>query len=500
MKQTFAYIVVGGGTAGAVVAARLAEQSGERVALFEAGPNDERQARVLQLRNWPNLLETDLDFDYTIEPQPFGNSKIRHARGRVLGGCSSHNSAIAFLTPEYDLHIWEQMGAQGWSPDEVRPFNERLLQKVALETAPPVNQLGVEMIAAANQFGFPTLNFNQGEVRRGIGWFQLNKKGEIRQSSSVAYLHPLSQWGDRLTIFTNTFVSRILFDQNCRAIGVQTPDGPVYAEREIILACGAFDSPKLLMLSGIGPADHLRLFNIHVIADLPGVGENLLDHPESVIYWEASRDVPTETTQFWEIGLFECLEDPHGWPDLMYHFGPQAFDMQTVAYGFPTSRNAFSLTPNVARARSQGTVKLRSADAAAPPLIDFRYFTDPDGYDARILTEGIKLARRLVHETDLRHWVKQEMVPGPICQSDAALSDYARQVHNTVYHPAGTCRMGDPTDPLTVVDPQLRVKGVSGLRVADASIFPTMIGVNPALTVFMIGERCADFILAEPGS
>lgn len=495
MKQTFAYIVVGGGTAGAIVAARLAEQSGEKVALFEAGPNDEGQDRVLQLRNWPNLLESDLDYDYTIEPQPQGNSLIRHARGRVLGGCSSHNSAIAFLTPEYDLDIWEQQGAKGWSPAEVRPFNERLLQKVALETPPPVNQLGVEMIAAANQFGFPTLTFGQEPVRRGIGWFQLNKKGEIRQSSSVAYLHPLTQWGERLTFFTNVFVSRILFDEQQRAIGVQTPNGPIYAEREIILACGAFDTPKLLMLSGIGPADHLRPLHIPIIADLPGVGENLLDHPESVVYWETNRDTPTETTQFWEIGLFTCLEDAHGWPDLMFHFGPQAFDMQTIRYGFPTSGRAFSLTPNVARARSQGIVRLRSADAAAPPIINFRYFTDPDGYDARILREGIKLARRLVQETAIRNWVKQELAPGPNFQTDEEISAYARQVSNTVYHPAGTCRMGDPAERLTVVDPQLRVKGVTGLRIADASIFPTMVGVNPALTVYMIGERGADFVL-----
>lgn len=494
-QSQFAYIVIGGGTAGAVVAARLAEQSGERVALFEAGPNDEGQERVLQLRNWPNLLETDLDFDYPIEPQPRGNSLIRHARGRVLGGCSSHNSSIAFLIPDYDLQIWAEMGVEGWSSAEVAPFNQRLLEKVHLETPPPVNQLGMEMIAAANQFGFPTLDFSREQVRPGVGWFQLNKKGPIRQSSSVAYLHPLSQWGERLTIFTNSYISRILFDAQCQAIGVQTPHGPVYAEREIILACGAFDTPKLLMLSGLGPADHLIHFRLPVLADLPGVGENLLDHPESVIYWQANRDVPQETTQFWEIGLFACLEDPHGWPDLMYHFGPQPFDMQTVRYGFPTNPRAFSLTPNIARARSQGVVRLRSADAAAPPLIDFRYFTDPDGYDDRILREGIKLARRFIQESDLRHWVERELAPGPAFQTDEEISAYARQVSNTVYHPAGTCRMGDPADPLTVVDSHLRVKGVTGLRIADASVFPTMIGVNPALTVFMIGERCADFLL-----
>jgi choline dehydrogenase len=181
----------------------------------------------------------------------------------------------------------------------------------------------------------------------------------------------------------------------------------------------------------------------------------------------------------------------------MFHFGTVPFDLNTVPFGCPTAANAFCLTPNVTRARSEGVVRLRSADPAAPPCIDFRYFTDPDGHDERVLLTGVKLARRLVAQPALRPWVKRELAPGIAVQDDEALSEYARRTANTVYHPAGTCRMGAADDPRAVVDPELRVRGVGRLRVADASIFPAMIGVNPCLTCMMIGEKCADLITRE---
>lgn len=493
MKTQFDYIVVGGGTAGAVVAARLAEQPGVRVALFEAGPNDEGDASILTLRNWPNLLQTKLDFDYLIEPQPRGNGRIRHARGKMLGGCSSHNSCIAFWPPDADLRTWEAAGAEGWGPEAVRPFIQRVSEKVNLEFPEPVNELGRAFFTAAQEAGYPARNFAGNINQPGVGWFMLNKKGAVRHSSSVAYLHPLAQWDGRIKLYVNSTVSRILLDGR-RATGVQTPDGPVFAEREIILCCGAFDTPKLLMLSGIGPADHLQEVGLEVQHHLPGIGQNLLDHPEGVINWEASRPVPQETTQLWELGLFAFTQPGLDVPDLMFHFGTEPFDMNTVPEGYPTTTNGFALTPNVTRAQSRGTVRLRSANPADPPRIDFAYFTDPAGHDEQVLVVGVKLARELAQQPALKQWIRQELSPGPAVQTDEEISEYVRRTANTVYHPAGTCKMGAAEDETAVVDPQLRLRGLENIRVADASIFPTMIGVNPNLTCFVIGERCADFV------
>ncbi|MFZ1400181.1 MAG: GMC oxidoreductase [Candidatus Promineifilaceae bacterium] len=494
MKTHFDYIVVGGGTAGAVVAARLAERPGVRVALFEAGPSDEGDDAILTLRNWPNLLRTPLDFDYLIEPQVRGNGRIRHARGKMLGGCSSHNSCIAFWPPDEDLRTWEAAGAAGWGPDDVRPFIQRVQEKVNLEFPEPVNDLGRAFFAAAEQAGYPARDFGGNINQPGVGWFMLNKLGGVRHSSSVAYLHPLAQWDGRITFFTNCFVQRVLLNGR-RAIGVQTADGPVYAERELILSCGAFDTPKLLLLSGIGPAEHLREMDIDVQHHLPGVGENLLDHPEGVVNWEAACPVPPQTTQLWELGLFAHTQPGLNAPDLMFHFGTEPFDMNTVPEGYPTTTNGFALTPNVARAKSQGTVRLRSANPADPPRIDFRYFTDPAGHDERVMVAGVKLARELAQQPALKAWIARELSPGPEVQSDAEISEYVRRTANTVYHPAGTCKMGAVGDETAVVDPHLRLIGLDNLRIADASIFPTMIGVNPNLSCFVIGERCADFVI-----
>jgi choline oxidase len=281
-------------------------------------------------------------------------------------------------------------------------------------------------------------------------------------------------------------------------VGVQTAGGPIYAEREVIVSCGAFDSPKLLLNSGIGPAGHLRSVGMHVVHDLPGVGEHLLDHPEGVVNWELSRPMPPEAVNFWEIGIFEKTQPDLPAPDLMMHLGIVVFDMQTKPAGYPTAEHGFSLTPNVTRAKSEGTVQLRSADPADPPRIDFRYFTDPEGHDERVMVAGVRRAREIAAQGALREWIRCELTPGAGVQSDTAISEYVRSTANTVYHPAGTCKMGAAADPSAVVDPQLRVCGVQGLRVADASVFPTMIGVNPNITVMMIGERCADFCLSEP--
>ncbi|MDQ3959661.1 MAG: GMC family oxidoreductase [Pseudomonadota bacterium] len=492
-KSNFDYLVVGGGTSGSIIARRLAEDRDTTVCLLEAGPSDEGDRRILELRNWPKLLGSEFDYDYAIEPQPWGNSQIRHSCARVLGGSSSHNSAIAFLAPEVDLRAWEHRGAAGWGPEGTRPYFQRVLQRVHLEAAPSTNACASAFVEAAQQFGLPLVEFAGQNIREGVGWFRLNKCGPIRQSSSVAYLHSRRK-PRNLTVLTETPVFRVLLDDHRNATAVETAHGRILAEREIIVCCGAFNTPKLLLLSGIGPAKHLCDVGVPVVVDLPGVGERLLDHPEGIILWEAARPVPEESTQLWEVGLFVRTERHLEWPDLMFHFSTTPFDINTKPLGYPTTEQGFCMTPNVTRPRSVGHVRLRSSDPTAPPIIDPRYFTDPEGYDAQVLLAGLKIARRIAEQPALRPWIKHELAPGLVVQKDDDLCKYMRRTYNTVYHPAGTCRMGSPDDSLAVVDPQLRVRGVGRLRIADASIFPTMIGVNPCLTCMMIGEKCADLV------
>ncbi|MGB3682949.1 MAG: GMC family oxidoreductase N-terminal domain-containing protein [Rubrobacteraceae bacterium] len=496
-EQVYDYLVLGGGTAGAVIAARLAENSEISVCLVEAGPTDRNKPGVLELRRWMELLGSDLDYDYEISPQKRGNGLIRHSRGRVLGGCSSHNSAITFRTPDADLREWERLGAAGWGPEEVHPYLDRVTGRVHRERVEPRNACGVAFVEAAQQAGFPLVRFDEEDFRQGVGWFQISHRNGIRQSSSVAYLHPLERLAPNLTVLTETPIRKILLDDHGNAVGAETTRGAIYAGREVVVCCGAFDTPKLLLLSGIGPEEHLREAGITPLVDLPGVGENLLDHPEGIVMWESSRPVPAASTQFWEAGLFACTDPSLQHPDLMFHFGTVPFDINTAPLGYPTADQAFCITPNVTRARSQGVVRLRSADPSAPPIIDFRYFTDPEGHDERVMLEGVKLARRIAGQPALESWVRRELAPGTGIRGDEELSEYARRTANTVYHPAGTCKMGTAEDPLAVVDPELRVRGVGRLRVADASIFPTMIGVNPCMTCMMIGERCADFVSRE---
>lgn len=493
-ERTYDYIVVGGGTAGVIVAARLAEAG--TVALLEAGPADEGDDRVLDVRRWPELLESDLDWDYVIEPQPRGNSRIRHARARVLGGCSSHNSCIAFRAPDSDLARWEGLGAAGWGPAGTATAWDRVFARVHREPG-STNPLNFAFLDACEQAGLPRRDFLADGAGVGAGRFALNVRGHMRQSSSVAYLHPLDSAPGALRIHTGVHAHRLVAD-GTRIVAVDTDAGTFVANREVILCCGAFNSPRLLLQSGIGPADHLRSVGLAPVHHLPGVGSHLLDHPEGVLVFATHQPVPPETVQFWEAGFFAASATTSGTDpddaDIMAHFGLVPFDMHTAFAGYPTAPNGISITPNVALARSQGTVRLRSADPDAPPAIDFSYFTDPEGYDERIMVAGVQWARRIASAPALREVIARELAPGPDVTQVDALSHYVRTTANTVYHPAGTCRMGAAAAADTVVESDLKVVGLDGLRVADASVFPDMIRVNPGMTCMMIGEKCAELV------
>ena len=499
MEQRFDYIVVGGGTAGVVMAARLAENPALQVALIEAGPSDSKVAQILELAQWQTLLGSRYDYDYGIEAQPRGNSAIRHSRGKMLGGCSSHNSCIAFLPTAYDLSLWEAQAGALWSAQALQPAIAKLRSKVHLEPSESGNAAIEAFVCAGEQAGFPRSDF-LGDFQEAVGWFQLNKRGGLRQSSSVAYLHNAGRLPANLHLLTDTRVLRLEGEREAgelRMRYVLSDAGRLCADQGIILSCGAFDSPKLLKLSGIGAAAELESWDIPVLCDLPGVGENLLDHPEGVMIWHSEQPVPPESSNIYEAGLFARVDADAPWPDLMFHFGTQAFDMHTRPAGYPSSSNAVSLTPNVARAKSRGWVRLRSADPRDPPRIDFRYFSDPEGYDERIMVAGLKLARELAAQAALRPWASRELAPGPQVQSDAELSAYVRRTANTVYHPTSSCRMGQADDPGAVVDPQLRVRGVQGLYIADASVLPSIPSVNPALSCMLLGEHGAALLLAR---
>jgi choline oxidase len=499
---TFDYVIAGGGTAGCALAARLSEDPEVTVCLVEAGPSDVGDDNILVLSEWMHLLDSGYDWDYPVEPQERGNSFMRHARAKVLGGCSSHNSCIAFWPPAECLDEWVKMGATGWSAAEVLPLTKQLVETVLLRDVPPEDTCGAAVLEAAAMVGLPTVAFNRGEtVRNGAGWFQINAAEDgTRMSSSHAYLHPVMDSRKNLEVRTNSWVAEILFDDALNATGVRyqrhdlTGYDVVSARREVIVTAGAIDSPKLLMLSGIGPAEHLREFGIAVRVDSPGVGSNLDDHVEGLVFWEASRPMVTSSTQWWEIGLFTTVDEGLTQPDLMMHYGSVPFDMNTLRRGYPTTDNGFCLTPNVTQGHSRGTVRLRTRDFRDRPRVDPRYFTDPDGYDERIMLTGVRLARKIADQAPLASWVSRELAPGPDATTDDELLDYIHQCHNTVYHPAATARMGAVTDPMAVLDPELRVKGVSRLRVVDASAMPKLPSVNPNITVMTMAEKCADLI------
>jgi choline dehydrogenase-like flavoprotein len=410
----------------------------------------------------------------------------------VLGGCSSHNTMISLLPPPEDFADWVAAGATGWSYDEMLPYWKRL----AIHIVPVVerNPLVVDFVESCHKaLGVPVYDdFNAGAFADGAGFFPVGYHPDtgIRSSSSVEYLHPHLD-RPNLTVRTDTWAYR-LETAGDRVTGVHTSGGVVRGA-EYVLCAGAIDTPRLLLLSGIGPAGDLGRLGIEVAADVPGVGEHLVDHPESLILWESRRPVPPESAMDADAGLF--LNRAGGSrPDLMFHLYQIPFTVHTARLGFDVPAHGFGMTPNVPRPRSAGRLTLVDADPATKPALDFRYFTDPDGHDERTIVDGLRVAREVAATEPFASWIRREIAPGPAVQTDEELSAYGRAAHHTVYHPAGTCRMGAADDDLAVVDPGLRLTGFANARIADASVMPAMTTVNPVVAVLMIAERAADLI------
>lgn len=525
-RTEFDYVIVGGGTAGAVLANRLTQDRNVSVAVIEGGPSDVGLDRVLDLRRWLELLGSDLDYDYPTTEQPRGNSFIRHSRAKVLGGCSSHNTLISFRPFNADLNLWaNHYGCPSWAAPEIQPYGDRLKLNCVPVAPQQRNQVArdwveaCELATGVERIGdFNAQIAHRGGFTQGVGFFNISYDpyDGSRSSASVAYLHPIMPHGQHrrhnLHLFLETWAKQLVFDakdpNRIRGVQVRSQYGlekTLTAKRDVILCAGAVDTPRLMMLSGIGPGQHLREKGIPVKHDLPGVGENLHDHPESIIIWE-TRDTPPETVMSSDAGLFlKVFKDKEPWnmddvPDLMFHIYQVPFCDNTQRLGYPVPDHAICMTPNICRSQARGTLTLASSDPSEKPLLNFKYFEDKDDYDAKILVEGMKWARKIAQQSPFKEHLVKEVAPGPSVQSDEDLSEYARRVAHTVYHPAGTCRMGthSSSDPNVVVNEKdLRVVGLQGLRVCDASVLPILPTINPMLTILMVAERSADLIIQD---
>jgi choline dehydrogenase-like flavoprotein len=502
----FDYLVVGGGTAGCIVAARLAEDPAVSVGLVEWGPSDEHEPRARSIRRWAEMLEGEYDLDYRSVPQERGNSGIRQARLRILGGCSTANTMISWRPRVADLREWAGLGAAGWDAAGVHPYYERLLAPIT--PVPPQDQnpfVDGVISAASSALGLPVrTSWNDADVIEGTGFFEIGYRPDsnTRSSSSICYLHPAQRSRGNLDVLLETRALRLILDGTNRAAGVLVraaggATAELTARREVVVCAGAIDSPRLLQLSGIGPAAVLRAAGVDVRADLPGVGENLMDHAEGIVVWEVAEPPPPVCATGWDAGALVRLTPQAARPDITMHFPVEAWVDHVVGYGVEMPPYYMAIAPNVAKPRSRGRVWITSADPDQRPSIDYRYFTDPGGADEAVLIAAVRAARRIGEAEPMAAGLRREVFPGPQATSDADISALARATHQTVYHVSGTCRMGAGGDPLAVLDPDLRVRGVPGLRVADASAFPTIPSVNPVVTVMLTAERAADLIRRE---
>ncbi|CAO1628661.1 unnamed protein product [Jaminaea pallidilutea] len=522
----FDYVIVGGGTAGAVLADRLSENKNVSVAVIEAGPTDVGEDRVLNLKRWLELMGSELDYDYPTTEQPMGNSNIRHSRAKVLGGCSSHNTLISFRPFKEDLDHWaNHYGCPDWNGLKIQPYGDRLKVNAVPVQPQHRNEVARDWVKAASAAtGAPIVDdFNAEIAHRGAfdtatGFFNISYDPNTgyRSSASVAYLHPIMPHGpyrrQNLHLFLDTWALKLVYDERdptkVNGVEVRTKAGlvkTISARRDVILCAGAVDTPRLLLHSEVGPRSELESLGLKCRHDLPGVGENLRDHPESIIMWKC-KDTPTdETTMQSDAGLFmrvlppNAEPNPHKGPDLMFHIYQCPFDQGISSLGYKAPEHAIAMTPNICRSQAVGKLSLASANPEDKPLLNFRYFEGKGGeYDAKILVEGIKAARKIAQTSPFKEHIVEEVAPGPHIQSDEDISKYARAVHWTVYHIAGTCRMGAANDPLAVVDQKdLRIRGLKGVRICDASVFPTLPTPNPMLSVLMVAERLGDIIKFE---
>jgi choline dehydrogenase len=496
------YILVGAGSAGCVLAHRLTEDPATSVLLLEAGGTDETVPQIHDPTKALELAHTAVDWAYTTEEEPHLNQrKIDWPRGKVLGGTSSINYMVYVRGNRHDFDQWQALGNHGWNYAEVLPYFKKAENRERGASAyhgvggplnvfepPAINPLTEAFLQAGVELGWSRNDDSNGASQEGFGTFQNTIREGRRHSTAVGYLHPVMS-RPNLTVWTDTLATRVLFD-GTRAVGVASlKDGSeqqVGANKEVILCGGTINSPQLLLLSGVGPAEQLQHLGIRVVADVAGVGENLQDHPAVVTYCTTKPSYSAFGGLAESGNAFVKTQPDLPEPDLQLIFAP--FFLPSVP------GKGYTVVVVLATPQSRGCLTLRSADPRQPPAILANYLAKPED-EAKLVT-GIHLVRRLNQTKALAAFYQADAHPGAQLQGAEELLEFVRNYTETWYHPVGTCKMGH--DVLAVVDEQLRVRGTAGLRVVDASIMPTIVNGNTNAATIMIGEKAADLIKATP--
>ena len=500
--KTFDYIVVGGGTAGCVLAARLSQDAGVRVLLLEAGAA-EPSAAMADPAAWPRLWHTPVDWAYETVPQRGADDGVlQWPRGKVLGGSSGINGMLHFRGDRSSYDAWEAAGATGWNYDALLPFFKRSERAdrgdplyrgkhgpMRVGPGPATDPLWEACFEAAVEAGYPPNEDDNGAVAEGTSWHELNVVGRKRQSAADAYLAPAAR-RPNLTVVTDARVLRLLVEHaTCQ--GVQYGAGgqrhTALADREVVLTAGVIGTPQLLLLSGVGPAQHLRGLGIEVVADLPGVGGNLHDHPKSQAAYTTTRPVRPAANARKPLVLLRS--EPAQAPDLEIIFS----EFPIHPRWSPGPEDGYSVLFGLMTPASRGSLRLASTDPDQPPLIDPGYLADPS--DVARMIKGLRVARQIGAAHALAPFRDKELFPGTGTETGEACRAYLRGTITTFFHPVGTCKIG--TDAMSVVDPQLKVRGIGQLRIADASVMPSVPSGHTNAPVLAIAERAASLLTGE---
>jgi choline dehydrogenase len=521
------FVIVGAGSAGCVMATRLSEDPSTRVVLLEAGGEDRNRWIHIPLGYGKTFADSSVSWCYEAEPDAGANGRrIFWPRGKVLGGSSSINGMVYIRGQHEDFDLWRQFGNTGWSSTDVLPYFKRAQHQVrgASEfhsTGGPLcvsdtsehHPICEAFIAGAMELGYERNDDFNGAKQDGVGYHQTTTRNGKRCSTAVGYLHPVRN-RPNLRVVTGALAEKILFEGK-RAVGVAFREHgqprTVRAAREVILCGGAVNSPQLLLLSGVGPADQLAQFDIPVVHELRGVGQSLQDHYSAPIKLKCRlpitvNDVMQSNAKKLKVGLQYYL---FGTGPLTMAAGPAALfvrtrqelatpDVKISVAPFSSDKlqdglhpwSGFGLTVYQLRPESRGEIRLKSANPADPPAMLPNYLATET--DRRAIVDGLKIGRRILATSPMRHYVSEEYQPGASVTTDEQLLLHAKNTGNTVFHPTSTCKMG--VDAMAVVDPELRVYGIAGLRVVDASIMPTVISGNTNAATIMIGEKAADMV------